>query len=335
MATTIKKPKNFKINLRSNKMIFAGIAVLSILVFLGALNLLKNLYQTETYYVLASDVPTRTQITPDMLEPVSASAGSAPKAAKTIGDVQSGYLYSKFPLLKGDILTDSNAGAFEDIATGVPDNWIVTNFSVPADNAVQGRIKRGTYFDMLVTSKEKGSYYPFVNILCLDTSISLGSASNANAVDTDEAKQGQTSQYTVGMSPEDAGKLHYLMEAGGGTVRLVLSPRQNGYAKPEIAAYTGLFKFSPDEDTPKDLGQGTDYTFTPVKRDAFGRPIENENKKCSEGNIQMTEEECKKAQAETENNSTASPTASSTSTPSDSATTTNDTTSPSATQTQR
>lgn len=292
--------------LRSNKMIYGVIGILVVFVFVGALTLLKNIYQTETYYVLKQDVPTRTQVTPEMLEPVVTSKGTAPKAALSLGDVQSGYLFSKYPLIAGDILTDSNVGGFEDISVGVPDNWVVTSFSVNADKAVGGRIKRGVYFDILVTTNE-GVYYPFVNVLALDTTVSMDNASSNKAADSEEAHAGQTSQYVVGMSPEDAARLKAIMKDSANGVELVLSPRQNEYNKPQLSEYN--FKFDKEKlmET-KNMGEGTDYTFTPVKRDTFGRPIE-QIQNCSQGNAKIKPEDCKKASiANQENNPSASPT---------------------------
>lgn len=276
--------------LRNNKLIFAGIAFLILLVFAGALTLLKSIYQTETYYVLAADVPTRTQIMPEMLEPITTSAGTAPASALDISDVQAGYVYTKYPLLKGDILTASNVGGFDDISVGVPDEWVVTSFSVGADDAVGGRIRRGVYFDFMVATND-GAFYPFVNVLALDTTVSLANASSSEAADTEEAHAGQTSQYVVGMSPEDAARLQQITKKHGQDIKLVLSPRQNEYAPPQLASYTGVFKYENDT---KNLGEGTDYTFTPRERDAFGRPIAKAAN-CSKGNAKLTTEECQKA----------------------------------------
>lgn len=300
-------------SLRNNKLIFASIAFLIILVFAGALTLLKSVYQTETYYVLAGDVPTRTQITPEMLKPITTSAGTAPKSALGIADVQSGYVYTKYPLNAGDILTASNAGGFEDISVGVPDTWVITSFSVGADDAVGGRIRRGVYFDFMVVGKD-GSKYPFVNVLALDTTVSLSGASSNQAADTEEAHAGQTTQYVVGMPPEDAARLASIMKGGAnGTVQLVLSPRQNEYNPPQLASYTGMFKYEGDT---KDMGKGTDYTFTPVPRDAFGRPI-SQAANCSKGNAKLSPEDCQKA-GQSSNTTTTTPSTTSSTAPSSS-----------------
>jgi len=98
------------------------------------------------------------------------------------------------------------------------------------------------------------------------------------------------------MSPANAAKMQDLITQYGGNVRMVLSPRQNDYAAPRLMDYSGLFKYDIDldgviapglqpvydaEGNPVDLdGDGkddyresTDYTFTDVERDQFGRPI--------------------------------------------------------------
>lgn len=293
---------------KSAKLIWLGIAVLLVFVFVGALTLLQSVYQTETYYVLNQDIPTRTQITMDMLTPVVTSAGTAPGGSPEMTEeqrnaertsiltaVQSGIVFSQFPMVAGDVLSPSNAGGLSDISVGVPDTWVITNFAVGADNAVGGRIQRGYYFDVMVLS-DQGAFYPFVNVLALDTTVNLSGASSNNAVNSGEAQDGQTTQYTVGMSPANAAKLQDLVFTYGGNIRMVLSPRQNEYAAPRLMDYSGLFKYSIDLDgviapglqpvfdaqgNPLDLDrdgradfrEASDYTFTDVERDQFGRPI--------------------------------------------------------------
>jgi len=264
-------------SLTNNKLIFGGIAVLVVLVFVGTLTFLQSIYQTSTYYVINQDVATRTLITPDMLTAIVTSDGTEPPTSFGIAEIQSGAYYSKYPLVAGDILTSSNVGALDDISVGVPDNWVITNFSVDADDAVGGRIKRGYYFDMLVTTTE-GSFYPFVNVLVLDTSVDLNNASSNNAADTSEAKSGQTSQYVVGMSPENAALLQDIVSRYGNSIKLVLSPRQNEYNKPQLASYAGLFSYNIYENGviwpgESNSGEITNYTFQDIERDKYGRPI--------------------------------------------------------------
>lgn len=303
MATLTGKSGGF---FKNAKIIWFGIAVLLIFVFVGTLMLLRSAYQTETYYVLNQDIPTRTQITMDMLSPVVTSAGTAPggtlemtpeqrlsEREAILSSVQSGSAYTQFPLKAGDVLSPSSVGALSDISVGVPDNWVITSFSVDYNNAVQGRIQRGTYFDIMVVA-DSGAYYPFVNILALETATGSGTSS-AEGQDA-SGMNASTSIYTVGMSPENAGKLQWLQSFAGGQLKLVLSPRQNEYASPNLLDYSGTFFYDTLRDgviapglleakdakgdpididgdpKTKDFREITDYTFSDVERDQFGRP---------------------------------------------------------------
>lgn len=283
--------------LRNNKIILAGIALLLVFVFIGFLTFLKSFYQTETYYVLndsqGETIPARTVITPDMLSPLVIAADTAPPNALDISQVDG--ITTKYALKPGDVLTESNAGKVNDIYNGVPDSWVITNFSVSADNAVGGRIHAGDYFDIMV-AEEGGSYYPFINVLALDTTINLDSATSANAANTAEAYKGQTSQYVVAMSPENAAKLQNVVATSKDKMRLLLSPKQNGYKKPALADYSQLFVFD-DKTSPiwpgkSDKGELTDSNFNSVKRnEKTGEPLGEEFVSRSGGNLKMSVDE--------------------------------------------
>lgn len=298
----IKRKKATATGKRDNtRFLFITIAIISVVLFCATLIGLQKFFQTETYYILNQDVPTRTQVTPEMLEPVVTSEGTAPQAAIGLSEVQTGQVYAKYPLYAGDILTNSNVGGLEDISVGVPDEWVVTNFSVNADNAVGGRIRRGTYFDIMVSTPDK-SFYPFVNVLALDTTVSMSGASSADAIDTEEAHAGQTTQYVVGMSPENAAKLQNIMQKYGQNVKLVLSPRANEYRKPALADYSGVFTFDDNSAQPVWPGESangeiTDNTFSGLERDKFGKPVK-QPENCSEGNARITGEACKGAKSD-------------------------------------
>lgn len=302
MASLNKAGNIFK----NAKIIWAGIAILLIFVFIGTLQLLKSVYQTETYYVLNQDVPVRAQISMDMLTPVVTSYGTAPggspdmkttqkesERSAILSTVQSGQAFAQYPLVSGDVLSPSNVGALSDISVGVPDTWVISSIQVDFNNAVQGRIKRGSYFDMMVVAAD-GTYYPFVNVLALETLD--GGANNSAASTNTSGTNAQTSIYTVGMSPQNTAKLQWLMSFADGQIKLVLSPRQNEYASPRIIDYQGQFFYNVLRDgviapglqpvldangKPVDLdGDGipdqreiTDYTFSNIARDQFGRPI--------------------------------------------------------------
>lgn len=279
----------------NNRFLIFAIVLVAVLVFVTFATFAQKIFQTETYYVLNQDVPTRTQITTEMMSPVTTSEGTAPEAAIGLEEIQTGNVYTQHPLIAGDILTMSSVGTLEDISVGVPDTWVITNFSVGADDAVGGRIQRGTYFDLMVATQE-GSFYPFVNVLALDTTVDLSGASSADAADTEEAHAGQTTQYVVGMSPENAAKLQTLVKQYSGSLKLVLSPRANEYQKPQLSDYDGVFTYNQPVDGSiwpgkSDLGELTDYTFTDIERDEFGRPVEKiEN--CSEGNAKVSGDAC-------------------------------------------
>lgn len=275
---------------KSSLLIFGSIIVIMIIVFIGSLTFLKNIYQTETYYVLNQDVSTRTQLTPDLLDPIVTSEGTAPPNTLTIEDVQEGNLFAQFPLSAGDVLLFSNVTGYKDISTGIPDDFVVTSINVSADNASGGRIHRGVYFDMMVyDDNNEEVFYPFVNILALDTTVSMSSASSQDAIDTEEAQGGQVSYYYIGVTPEDAAYIEIISQRYSGNIKLILSPRQNEYNKPKISDFTGIFRYETGEfiklegNVPKNLGEFTDYTFTQLERDEFGRPIK-ELVNCGNGN---------------------------------------------------
>lgn len=263
--------------------------------FILSMTWLQGLAKTSTYYVLLEDIPAKTMLTPEMLYPVVTSEGSEPMNAITLEEVEESIEYgppliTQIPLQAGDPIVTSVVSGYKDVSVVVPDSWVVTSFGVSADNAVGGRIRTGYYFDMLVTIDGK-SYYPFVNMLALDTTVSMNDASSADAVDSEEAYAGQTSQYVVGMPPGDAARLQNLMVEYSDTVRLILSPRQNEYEAPDLAAYRGAFTWNsltPEIDTdvpdPVNLGEGTGIEIDASNRDAFGRPIKTP-KNCSKGNM--------------------------------------------------
>lgn len=277
---------------RNSKFLVFWMIVIAITTFTLSLTYLSNAWEKTTYYVLNQDVLPRTLITVDMLEARTTSAGTEP-AGIPISEIQTGSLFSKFSLFEGDVPTYSNVGPLDDISVGVPDEWVITSFPVNADDAVGGRITRGVYFDMMVIDGEEASY-PFVNILALDTTVSLDRASSSQAVDTAEARSGQTEQYYVGMSPENAAILQSIVNSGK-QIKLVLSPRQNEYAEPQLASYRGLF--TPEGRDGEGLevtNQGllTDNTFQRVERDEQGKPVQSEVTCELEGNRKLSEEDC-------------------------------------------
>ncbi len=250
---------------------FLGLGVAGIV-----LTIFLNLIQTETYYILNEDVPSRTTISEEMMVPVTVNKGGAPEAAIGLADIQTGNVISSHPLLAGDILTLSNVGTQTDISAGVPDEWVITNFTVAEGSALGGRIQKGYYFDMLVVDGA-GGFYPFINVLALDTAVDIAQSSEGG-----DGAAATSGEYVVAMTPENAAKLHQVVAQYGGNIKLLLSPRQNEYAQPRIGDYEGFFSYT-QGDEPINLGAGTDYTFTSLQRDEFGRLIET-LVSCGEGN---------------------------------------------------
>lgn len=279
--------------------VFISVVVVSLLA-------LQSLFKQETYYVANTAIPARTEIFEEMLTPVVASAHRGYNDGDDKNDVnedidpwigveeiQRGGVFAKYPIKPGDVLTRSNTeGIQADITAGIPDEWVVTNFSVGADSTIGGRVRRGTYFDIMIINEE-GAYYPFVNMLVLDTDVdSVASRTGEAVVDPNSVNAGLTAtQLVVGMTPENAGKLHTVLKSG--EFRLVLSPKQNAYNPPRLADYEGMFKYDRDSDGPiwsgeKDGKEVTDNTFTQVERNRFGEPCS------SGGNIKFYGEDCKK-----------------------------------------
>lgn len=277
--------------LKNNRFIFAIIAAIMVAVVVLAMVFFSKFYDQDQYYVLNRDVQANTLITPDMVKAVETTRGTAPLAVTqkdgegnpgvmlTPQELQSGSVYSQIPLRTGEILTVSNTGGFQDIAVGIPDSWVVSSIPVLADDAIGGRIKRGYYFDMMVTDKAQGTFYPFVNLLALDTSKSLNNASSANAADTAEGKTGQTKIYYVGLPPAQAGYLQSVVAQYGREIMLTLSPLANEYMAPDLDAYktdsgSPFFKYVPGDTELVDSGLGTDQSFSNKKRDKNGRPVD-------------------------------------------------------------
>lgn len=285
--------------LRGNMAIWITMGVILVIVFFVLLAFLRGIFQTETYYVLNDEqdtYPSRTEITAEMLEPMVIGEGSAPPNAMPLDFIQANYVYTRHPLNPGDILTESNAGPIGSIREGVPDEWVVTNFSVPADYAAGGRIHAGDYFDIMVASAS-GSYYPFINVLALDTTVDLSSASSAAAAESSEAYDGQTTQYVVAMSPENAAKLHTVIEQSEGEMRLVMSPRQNEYHAPIVDDYNDVYTYTPGEeiiwpgqgeDSQGNEVEVTDGNFREIDRNQAGEPVE-QSESATGGNARDSE----------------------------------------------
>ena len=249
MARKLKKKPTIKnkVGARNSGVLIGTIAIGAIMLFGVLVVVAQKMMATEVYYQVTQDVLPRQTITANMVEDISTKKGTAPATAITLSDIQSGAAQAKYALSPGEVLTYGNVGAAgdslhdnllhekeKDLAAilekdGNPEdyeNWVLTSFSVGADSAIGGRITPGSYFDMMVIDST-GAYYPFINLRAIDTTVSLSGASSSNAANTEEAYAGQTSQYVVQLSPNDAARLQWFVSNFGNSVKLVLNDKSD------------------------------------------------------------------------------------------------------------
>lgn len=244
---------------RGNTLLLLMLGVLAVLLFIIVVVFARKALATETYYELApadengmggTAVLAKQLITPDMLVPVTTRAGSKPANAIDISEIETGMVRAKYYLPPGEVITKGNAGAAdntlhnkllaakydemsgknggEKIEQDEYENWVLTSISVDADNAMGGRIGANDYFDMLVVG-ETGAVYPFINIKAIDATVSLDGASSAQAAETSEAHEGQTQQYVLKVTPNQAAMIQYIMNVSGGgsAVQLLLNDKSD------------------------------------------------------------------------------------------------------------
>ena len=258
------KPKKKNLTL----IIALGLVIIAVTltIFFG----LSPLFKTQTYYVLRSDVGAKTQVTTGMLASQTTSAGTAPANAISIQDVQSHKLYTKYALEKGDVIARSNVGSLKNSTDGIPDSWVVTSFTSNSTDSVDGRIQRGSYFDIIGVDSNNQARYLFTDVLALDVS------------DTTSSSNGKSSgayEYTVGMPAKDVALLHSALKKFG-TIKLVMAPKSVSYGVRDTSGLGDVQSYNGSDPSNKDLFKGTDSTFAPVKRDKKGQPIKsNESSK--------------------------------------------------------
>lgn len=238
---TIKRTRKGGIK-KKNTLLTAFAVLIAIGVFVGTATLAKNLYETDTYYTLNKDIPADTQITSDMLEPHVTAKDSIPfKSLVDIGYVEGNKVYSSVALKADEMVPKTSTRKDnDDVKSQIPNKWVMTNFSVGADDAVGGRIQRGSYFDIMVATAD-GGYYPFIKLKALDTTVDLSNASSSEAVNTEEAHSGQTTQYTVALPADEATRLQSIVAQYGNSIKLVLSNDKNNYTVEDRKGY-GTFE---------------------------------------------------------------------------------------------
>lgn len=218
-----------------------------------------------TYYVLAKDVPARTQITKDMLTPVTTSKGGQPRNTIDQSYVISKETYAKIALKAGDTVTLSNSGPLEPITAGIPKDYVVASFVAPAETSVAGKLKRGDYIDIysITEGDSATSKLSLRHVLILDATNDGASApedTGANETsgtpksESAKVRTGIPTTYTIGLSAQDAAKLAVIQDA---KKLVVLSPadvKDTADVSASIGDVTGPGAVG-------DSGKGTDSSF--------------------------------------------------------------------------
>lgn len=179
--------------------------------------ILSQMLATTTYYVLNTEVPSRSQITEDMLTEVSASKGTEPRNALSKSDVAYGEVYAKIALNSGDVLSASNTGNEVSLQEGIPEDFVVVSFLAEPNNAVGGKLNSGNYIDIFATSENasgtKVTKSILRHVIIVDATASASDYQESEDV-TDETdaqdslrSAGVPFLYTVALSEDDAAKL--------------------------------------------------------------------------------------------------------------------------------
>lgn len=252
---------------RKNLILVSGAALFVIALSAVIFMTLSSLFSTETYYVLNTNVKAKQQITPEMVVARETAEGTGPIHALSMEEIQRGGVYSKYPLFAGDVVASSNAGSLSGIPLGIPDDWLVTSFTINSTDAVGGILGKGDYADLLGINDD-GAQYIFNNILILEVKFL-----NDEYDETLEGQTvvGETMHYTVGLPAESVAYLHDALNKYE-TVKLVKSPTEVNYKERDLDKLKGPFKYDSNKGN-IDVFEGTDPTFTEIERDKDGRPI--------------------------------------------------------------
>lgn len=261
-----EKDKKFMERPKSILLIAGSLAVVVAGLFFFILS--QTIPQTS-YYVLNQNVPARAEVQPGMLTEVRTTNGAQPRNSIQLGEVQQGGIYSKYALKEGDVLSPSNAGDLKAVNEGIPNDFVTVSFSVPAEDAVAGNLKRGDYIDIIAASgnaTESSAEARFVlrHVILVDVladAVALsdsGEGSGSAPVSTgeeDSSSSGVANLYTVAVSQEDAPKIALLQ---GVNVMLALSPT-DGVQEDKNISSSGSEVFG--DDPVGDSGKGTTPSF--------------------------------------------------------------------------
>lgn len=263
VSASTRKRKDNRSLLKRSKTLLTFASICAIAAGLGVFIVISQLLSQTSYYVLNQNVPARTLIEDSMLTEVRTTNGAQPRNSLDVGDVQSGEVYSKYALETGDVLSPSNAGALTRINEGIPEDFVVMSFTVPAEQAVAGNVKRGDYIDIIGTTgtavdSSSLARYSLRHVLVLDvlaTPRALNQGEGEQAAAEGGEGTGVANLYTVALSEKDASTLALL---NGTSYHIVLSPAE-GADSPEDIRSTGddVFGNEPVDDS----GAGTSPSF--------------------------------------------------------------------------
>lgn len=232
----------------------------------GVLVIVGQAADQSTYYVMASDVAARTQVTVGMLTPVSTSTNGVPPRALSLNEFTNGNLYTRIPLKAGDVVSSSVVGKFQNLTSTLPDGFMVASLKVDPENAVGGRIKAGDYVDIAAVSASNPIVAKIVlhRVLVLDVTVLPATiTSNANSTELNRSGTGPDSpaiyggipqMYTFAVSARDF-LTFSLIKAG--SIYLGLSGKGNVGSLGEVLDSSSLF--SPG--AVADSGLGTEDVF--------------------------------------------------------------------------
>lgn len=266
---------------RKNLVLIGGAAAAIIAISAVIFITLTSLFSTESYYVLNTNVKAKQQITPEMVEMRETAEGTSPVHALTMEEIQRGGVYSKYPLLAGDVVARSNAGPLSGTPLGIPDDWVVTSFTINSTDAVGGILGKGDYVDLLGIieddSKGKGdTQFIFNNMLILEVKF-LNEEIDGEL--DGKTVVGEVMHYTVGLPVDKVAYLHSAMTRYE-KIKMVKAPTEVNYQKRNLKGLDSAFNYGPNTGN-IDVFEGSDPTFTEIKRDKNGKPI---NKSTEEEN---------------------------------------------------
>lgn len=250
--------KNENNILKKSKTLILLASLCAILALGGTVFLLTQTISQTSYYVLNQNVPARAQITSDMLTEVRTTNGGEPRNALDIGDIQSGEAYSKYALQEGDVLAMSNVGPLTPVNEGIPEDFVTMSFTVPAENAVAGNVKRGDYIDFIAKSGDASdssaqARYALRHVLVVDVRSTPTTIDNSEE-DGSEGS-GVASLYTIAVSEKDAATVALLQ---GSDYYIVLSAA-TGADEPKDIRSTGDDVFG--NELVGNSGEGTSPSF--------------------------------------------------------------------------